>query len=674
MRHESSEQAGLVLIPKPGRPRPWAVDESALGMSPACGAQHKVPRAVRVGLHREISLTVRTRFPRLVLPWAGLAILWSLALHAGAPENTAPGNGGPSSLLLITIDTWRWDYIGIAGTKKVETPALDRLAASGVYEAEAVTPCPLTTPAHASLFTGLLPVHHGILDCTRYSLRAGIPTLAELFKAAGYRTAAFVSAEPVARRYGLDRGFDHYDDSGQGKRGELDPLQATRAGEKTTEAALAFLRKAGPAEPLFLWIHYFDLHTPYRKRAPYDARYPGNLYAAEAAFVDDQVAHLAGFCGAERGRSWRIVVAGDHGEGRGDHGEGGHGIGLYRSTLHVPLILYPKPDRPLEHPKPWGLADLTPTLCDWFGLHCPKGLDGESLFARGTPNRTIPCLSMLPAFIFNVNPVLGVRKGRHVYLRCGEEEMYDLAADPDQTHPLAAGGPNRGLLADLRRACDAAFPPSILQPLLMPSIRSTPEEMERLRGLGYIEGGVPGLASLQKASLNDILADYEGVQDARDAAFTSGDWTILRRKYEGLIQKHPGALNLQKNLGKVCLTLQDFPAAFAAFKKVLVADPKDPEGLLNMGALYIAGRDARRAEFLLKEALKIRQDDPAVYKNLGILYETLLQRPDLAVPNYKRYLDLEPRSPDREKILTYIRSHEHKGPETAPVPGGSDEK
>jgi arylsulfatase A-like enzyme len=227
-------------------------------------------------------------------PGYGKAVLFALLLTAaacgGGHETVTEGHGapasGPPSLLLVTVDTWRWDYIGASGMGKVPTPALDRLARGGVYDAELETPCPLTTPSHATLFTGLLPLNHRILDCVSYSLPAELPTLAQAFKAKGYGTAAFISSQTLVRHFGLDRGFDHYDDGGMNRTSDSYWQTATRDGAITSAAALEYLKARAPTAPLFLWVHYFDLHIPHRARPAYDAKFP-NAYAAQVAFVDD---------------------------------------------------------------------------------------------------------------------------------------------------------------------------------------------------------------------------------------------------------------------------------------------------------------------------------------------------------------------------------------------------
>ena len=144
-------------------------------------------------------------------------VLFVLLVAAACSRSAAPTLGAPGSLrganvLLVTIDTLRQDRVGAYRNHSGLTPTLDRLAAAGVRFSHAFTPAPLTLPAHASILTGLSPNGHGIHNNTRFRLDAAVPTLATLLRAAGYRTGAFVGAFVLDGRFGLNQGFDVYDD------------------------------------------------------------------------------------------------------------------------------------------------------------------------------------------------------------------------------------------------------------------------------------------------------------------------------------------------------------------------------------------------------------------------------------------------------------------------------
>jgi len=595
-----------------------------------------------------------------------LSLLCAAACGSGTPSEGGPARPGtaqppgpaalataPPSLLLVTLDTWRWDSIGLSGSGRVQTPNLDRLGREGVYEPEAETPYPLTTPAHASLLTGLFPLNHGILDCLNYSLPPSVPTLAEAFRAQGFTTAAFVSSLSLDRRFGLDRGFGTYDE------GRMDVASGanSRDGAEVTAAASAFVAAQPAGARLFLWAHYYDMHMPYRPRPQYDARYPRDPYAAQVAYVDEQVGQLVGVLGRDPGRAWRVVVVGDHGEGLGDHSERGHGLALYRSTLHVPLLLYPRPDRPLRAPRPWRLEDLSGTLRSWFALAPAARSDGTDLFAEGRPDRPLPSLTLQPSFQFGVNPCLGLRRGSWMYMRHGVEELFDLASDPGEERDLAAQPAKRDDLVALREACDRALPRAALEAAAAPTAKAAPADLQALRGLGYLGGLAFDAARLQRANIRDVCEAEGAVVDAQESHRITGAAQPLREAYETLLRRFPRAAPYYRELGELLLREKNIEGAFDAFDHAVRLNPSDVESLVNLAGLHLALGHPDKARVLYESALVLQEADPVAHKNLGTLYAQYLKDPEKAVAHYRRYLELGG-DEDQQVVRDYIRSVE----------------
>ncbi len=563
---------------------------------------------------------------------------------------------GAPSLLLVTIDTWRWDYVGASGSGKVATPALDRLAREGAYEPECETPCPLTTPAHATIMTGLWPIHHRVLDCISYTLPQSLHTLAEAFQADGYATAAFVSSLSLDRRFKLDRGFSAYDEGAMAFGGG----ESSRDGNSTTESAMAFISGRKPDEPLFLWAHYYDLHLPYRPRPDFDPRYPGNPYAAETAFVDGQIARLVSYLANDKGRNWRIIVVGDHGEGLGDHHEMGHGMALYRSTLHVPLILWPKPERPLAHPRPWRLEDIDPTVRDWFGLSAAGPMDGEDLFSSGRADRPLPSFTIQPSVQFAVNPCLGLREGRWMYMRHGVEELYDLSADPGETEDLSDNPKEKDPLAGMRSRCSAMLALSAIQRAAENPSSPSPKELQGLQGLGYIGIPVSNMAALQRADIR-IVCDHEAaIERAKREYARTHSPQPMRDAYEALLRKYPRAVGYMKDYGELLINLRDIGRALEVYSRTVQLNPDDLESLANLGGLYLAKGRPEKAKEVFELVLSKNDADPVAHKNLGIIYANFLNDPAKAVAHYKRYLELGPDS-DANMVRQYISRVENGG-------------
>jgi arylsulfatase A-like enzyme len=261
---------------------------------------------------------------------AVVLVLWILKAPSFA---IAPG--ADRNVLLVTIDTLRADALGSYGGRAA-TPNLDRLANGGARFTFAHAHSVLTLPSHTSILTGQYPYGHGVRDNNGYRVRAGDATLATRLKALGFATGAFVSAFPLDQRYGLQAGFDVYDDqfSEVGKTTEI-ALPERRA-DRTVAPAIDWIGKQ--SSRWFTWVHVFDPHAPYAAPPEWQARYPSDAYAAEVAWTDNALGPL--FERLEREvRPTLVVVTADHGEGLGEHGELTHGVFAYEATLHIPLIV-----------------------------------------------------------------------------------------------------------------------------------------------------------------------------------------------------------------------------------------------------------------------------------------------------------------------------------------------
>ncbi|KAB2966141.1 MAG: sulfatase [Thermoanaerobaculia bacterium] len=319
---------------------------------------------------------------------------------AAAPPRPAPSRG----FVLVSIDTLRADRVGAWGYGRPTTPFLDRLAARAALFERAYSPIPATLPAHLSMFTGLEPGQHDV-DPPSGVLAAGIPTLPELFRAAGYRTAGHSEGGYMAGGYGFARGFEVWTDS---------EYSADSDVERTFGRGAEFLRGLAPGERFFLFLHTYAVHDPYAPAPEFaaalgvGARPPGapeptgenlaafnrgelavdadtarwysDLYDASVRQVDAALERLWGEI--ERlglADEVTLIVTADHGEEFLEHGRLAH-TQIYRENLHVPLlVLSPGIDAPRRIGAPVGLVDLLPTLVDLAGLERPAVLAGTSL-------------------------------------------------------------------------------------------------------------------------------------------------------------------------------------------------------------------------------------------------------------------------------------------------------
>jgi tetratricopeptide (TPR) repeat protein len=350
-------------------------------------------------------------------------------------------------------------------------------------------------------------------------------------------------------------------------------------------------------------------------------------------------------------------VVGDHGEGMLDHHEDTHGLTLYRSTLHVPLILHPRPDKPLAHARPWRLEDLEPTIRDWFELG-PNRSDGANLFEAGGEGRLLPSLTIQPTTYYGVNPCLGMRRGALMYMRHGLEELYDMAADPDQRRDLAGDPAHRGALRELREACRSAFPPDRLQSAASSTVKERPADLQNLRSLGYLGGFVPDLGDLQRADIRRVCDDQVAFKAARAAFARDRDSASMRRAYGRLLARYPNASLYHKEFGDFLLRENDQPAAARAFESAIRLNPRDATSMANLGGIELLAGRTDRARALFESVLTLEPDDPVVHRNLGILFSQHLDLPEKAVLHFKRYLELVPGTADAATIRGYILRQE----------------
>ena len=368
------------------------------------------------------------------------------------------------SILLVTLDTTRADAIG-PEAKGVETPAFNALAARGVRFRQAQATVPETLPSHASMMTGLYPAGHGIHENARY-LSEAHTVLAERLRQAGYRTAACVSSFILARRFGLAHGFEAYDD-------ELSPRSVERTAAETTARALAQLGEK-PRQPLFMWVHYFDPHAPYTPPEPFRSRYAKTPYLGEVAAMDQQLGRLVQAFEALVPGPIAIVVAGDHGEGLGDHGESQHGNLLYQSTMRVPLLLVGPGVTPSVSDTPVSTRRVFHTILDWAGLGATDSL-------RGTQPEVVLGEAMKPFLAYGWQPQVMAIEGQTKAILAGRLEAYDLVTDPKETRDL---GETASLPRPLRTALREYPAPSLepAQGLREPQRRGAPEARQpRLR-------------------------------------------------------------------------------------------------------------------------------------------------------------------------------------------------
>lgn len=273
-------------------------------------------------------------------------------------------------IVLISIDTCRADYLSCYGYPRKTTPNIDDLAKEGILFENVISPVPLTLPGHASMLTGTIPPYHGVHNNTDYKLASSNVTLAERLKEAGYTTSAFISAFVLDSQFGLNQGFDTYNDDFEDR--HMAANISERKAAEVSRLGAGWLENNRDRD-FFLFLHYYDPHNPYEPPQPFSTDYAGNLYAGEIAYTDHCIGQIiAKLKELALYESTLIIVTGDHGEMLGEHGEKDHGFFIYQSAIKVPLIFkLPRPGRTKTVSSPVGLIDILPTVCRLLGIEPP---------------------------------------------------------------------------------------------------------------------------------------------------------------------------------------------------------------------------------------------------------------------------------------------------------------
>lgn len=424
------------------------------------------------------------------------------------------------NILLITLDTTRADRLGCYGSSHGLTPSLDQLAAEGCLFERAYTVCPITLPAHASLLTGRHPFEHGVRVNGENRLPETETTLAEILRDHGYETAAFIGAFVLDSMFGLDQGFQTYDDDIEAPIvARQNRLLRERPADEVASRAIAWLR-ARRSQPWFCWVHFFDPHYPYNPwPSAFGERFRTSPYHAEIAYMDLHIGRLLNeLQRAGQDRHTLVIAVADHGESLGEHGEMQHGLTLYESAVRVPLIIrWPRRiPRGMRISEPVSLVDILPTVMDWLGLPQP-GVSGHSLtpLLSGKPHGAASCYmeTHMPFNDYGWAPLAGMVEKTWKYIHAPRPELYNLSADPSEKQNLAG-----------RHADEAARLAAELEGLLAQATSSesvgvhlSASERQSLLSLGYAGGHGPAPDMSAWSDLPDIKDVLPLVQISNDA-------------------------------------------------------------------------------------------------------------------------------------------------------------
>lgn len=560
------------------------------------------------------------------------------------------------NLLLITLDTTRADRLGCYGYKPAATPTLDALAVRGTLFENAFAQVPLTLPSHSSILTGRYPREHGVRDNGRNALGKDFPTLATLAKEHGYQTAAFVASFVLDSRFGLERGFDTYNDDMGNVNFETQPLEWQQPANVVTDRALQWL-ESSKRGPFFCWIHYYDPHQPYLP--PVNFRQSGVLpYDGEIAFVDTQVKRVTDWLSAA-GLAERtlVIVIGDHGEAFGEHGEEGHSENVYHVNVHIPLF-FAHPSAVQGGKRVTAVVesvDVFPTILDLFGWKGPANLMSRSL-AMGLAGRPVESVGAYSESLFLFNAMgwaeqRSITTDRWKYLSSSKPGLFDRQSDPGETKNLIADEPRTAarLLEVLKDRYDAMTPGQAAVAQL------DPEALSAIRGLGYAGGatqftdeflttGLPDPKDMQ-----DVLVQFKAANALLEKHDRPEDVALVIPLAQHMVERSPNSHILHRTLGTCYLRAKQPADALESLKTAIDLDPGQTAALALRGDALAELKRYDEAIEHYRAALKVDPNSVGLLVGMGnVLYGA--GRIEEAVENYKKALELFP---------THVPTHNH---------------
>ena len=590
------------------------------------------------------------------------------------------------NLLLVTFDTTRADHIGCYGHRQALTPVLDSLAERGVLFDRAYTPVPMTLPAHASLLTGLYPPEHGLRINGTGRLGTQIPTLAEMLRKEGYDTAAFIASFVLHSKFGLNRGFQEYDDDMAGGDGGLQEIQLSRNASLVVDAALSWLHRRR-ARPFFCWVHLYDPHSPFDAHAEtFGDRFREEPYDGEIAFADQQLGRLVDFLKSRRlDERTLVVVVGDHGEGLGEHQEREHSLTLYNASLHVPLIIAgPRFCRAgIRAPSPVSLVDVGPTILDCLEVRSAAAVSGVSFRPALQGARVKPRLCYAetdaPFTAYRWAPLRSLTTEAWKYVKTTREELYDLRQDPQELHDLALSHPAQ--IAEMQQLLAGLEQRMVVRE--GSAVQLTESERRKLESLGYAaashapppvdpgaalpdvkdmlvyynaQGAAQELLNTGKfaeaeARLRDVV---EAVPDFLPARLTLGGSLEKQNRadealavYEAALKLHPDNYDVHFSLAQLCAAQGKPDEAIAHYTAALKESPEFATARVNLANILVQQGKFDQALTHYEQALEDSPDSVVAHFNLGMV---LAGQKNYAagLPHVARAVQLNPAEADMQ--------------------------
>ncbi|MCK4646724.1 MAG: sulfatase-like hydrolase/transferase [Candidatus Aminicenantes bacterium] len=545
------------------------------------------------------------------------------------------------NVLLITLDTTRADRLGCYGYPRAKTPNLDSLAQKGVRFANVYCQVPLTLPSHCSIMAGTYPVSHNVHNNGTYYLTSDQLTLAEVLKARGFKTAAFVASFTVDSRFGLDQGFDVYDDSFQ-QGSPFKALNAERIADQVFAPFSAWLDNHH-ADQFFCWVHFFDPHLPYAPPPPYREDFSDSLYDGEISYMDSYVGEVVEKLKEKNilGQTL-IILAGDHGEGLGDKVEIGHGLFLYDMVMKVPLIFYAENNLPGGKviPSRVRLIDIMPSVLDMLDLEEADQNQGISLIPYIEGRKKDDLDSYMETFYprenYGWSELTGLVAGNWKYIRAPKAELYNLKSDPNEDKNVLQS--NTKIVSKMKNSLEMLIKNSAIAPGAG-SRALTSEERERLGSLGYISYS-DNRDKGEYPDPKDKIDELRMIQQA-EMFESQGDYQAAAALHEKMLSLRPSSPSSYVNLALAQARLKKFDEAIQTLKHGIDKIPDSEILLARLGHTYFVTGQLNEAFVAMQQVLAINPRYIDALTLSAVIMDTLGKK-ETARDHYEKALSIEP--------------------------------
>lgn len=554
-------------------------------------------------------------------------------IAAAAPDNP-PLISKPLNVLLITIDTWRFDRLGSNHSGFVKTPHLDAMVERGINFSRAFAHNPMTLPSHCNIFTGVTSLSHGVYDNNGFRLNEKSLTLAEHLKSFGYQTFALVSSFVLSKTFGLNQGFADY----------LEPIEKDAwIAEEVVSKAMRLIGQQ--QKKWFGWIHLWDCHFPYTPPEPFAGQYGHDPYSGEVAYVDSQLGIL--FAYLEKNKildNTLLIITGDHGEALGEHGEYEHGFFAYNSTMHVPLIFIAPGYKKKTCAAYVCHLDIFPTICQELKIPAPGQLQGLSLLAQiqGGPktDRALYFESKGPYFSKGWAPLEGYIYKEKKYINLPIQELYDLENDFAEGKNIISQAKISELSKSLRNLKDrlsGTFKDGS-------RLKLSAEARQKLETFGYLSGFKQETKKSfsREDDLKTLLPMQNMLRQAKQF-FNNHEYQRAALLCETILGQKPQDVATVIQLADTYMKLKKPQKAIAVIQNGLLHVPGNIELKVKLGGLLADNNAGEKALSLLNDILLAYPQRGDAWNFLGITYFRM-KNYDQALHAYLRAVALDPGS------------------------------